>query len=68
MVDGQRAFALKALSALMMGMMLGILMGVPQEELLGLSMPLYSVLQSLVSTATFVGLTTDWPVEFSVDL
>jgi hypothetical protein len=67
MMDGQRAFALKALSALMMGVMLGILMGVPHEEMLGLSMPLYSALQSLVSTATFVGLTTGWPVEFTVD-
>ena len=67
MVDGQRAFALKALGALMMGMMLGILMGVPHEEMLGLSLPFYSALQSLVSTATFVGLTTGWPVEFTVD-
>jgi small basic protein len=63
MVDGQRAFVLKALSALMVGIMLGVLMGVPHEEMLGLSVPLYSALQSLVSTATFVGLTTDWPVE-----
>ena len=66
MVDGQRAFALKALSALMAGVMLGMLMGVPHDEMLGLSMPLYSALQSLVSTATFVGLTTDWPVEVIV--
>ena len=67
MVDGQRAFALKALGALMTGVMLGILMGVPHEELLGLSVPFYSALQSLVSTATFVGLTTGWPAEFTVD-
>jgi hypothetical protein len=67
MVDGQRAFALKALSALMMGMMLGVLMGVPHEETLGLSVPLYSALQSLVSTATFAGLTTDWPIEVIVE-
>lgn len=67
MVDGQRAFALKALSALMMGAMLGILMGMPHEEMLGLSVPLYSALQSLVSTATFVGLTTHWPVKFTLD-
>jgi hypothetical protein len=62
-MDGQRAFALKAFSALLMGVLLGILMGVPQEELLGLSVPLVSALQSLVSTVTFVGLTTDWPIE-----
>ena len=67
MVDGQRAFALKALSALMMGAMLGILMGIPHEEMLGLSVPLYSALQSLVSTATFVGLTTNWPAKFTVN-
>jgi hypothetical protein len=66
-MDGQRAYALKALSALMMGAMLGILMGVPHEEMLGLSTPLYSALQSLVATATFVGLTTNWPGEFTVD-
>ena len=65
-MDGQRAFALKALSALMMGMMLGILMGVPHEEMLGLSMPLYSALQSLVATVTFVGLAAHWPIEFTV--
>ena len=51
----------------MMGVILGILMGVPHEEMLGLSRPLYSALQSLVSTATFVGLTTNWPVEVTVD-
>ena len=51
----------------MTGMMLGILAGLPHEEMLGLSVPLYSALQSLVSTATFVGLTTDWPVEVTVD-
>lgn len=67
MADGQRAYALKALSALMMGLMLGILLGVPHEEMLGLSMPIFSALQSLVSTATFAGLTTEWPVEVIVD-
>mgnify|MGYP001108056603 CR=1 FL=1 len=67
MVDGRRAFLLKALSALMAGVMLGILMGVPHEEILGLSTPLYFALQSLVSTATFVGLTSDWPVEYIAD-
>jgi hypothetical protein len=66
-MDGQRTFALKALGALMVGMMLGILMGVPHAEILGLSVPLYSALQSLVSAATFVGLTTGWPVRFTID-
>ena len=61
-MDGQRTFALKALSALWMGALLGILMGVPHDEMLGLSVPLYSALRSLVSTVTFVGLTTGWPV------
>ena len=65
-MDGQRAFALKALSALMMGLLLGILMGVPHEEMLGLSMPLYSALQSLVATVTFVGLASNWPIKFTV--
>jgi hypothetical protein len=65
MVDGRRAFTLKALGALMVGVMLGILMGVPHGEMLGLSTSLYSALQSLVSTATFVGLTTGWPAEFT---
>lgn len=66
-MDGQRAFTLKALSALMTGAMLGILMGVPHEEMLGFSTPLYSALQSLVSTVTFVGLTTEWPIERTLD-
>jgi hypothetical protein len=66
-MDGQRAFALKALSALMMGVMLGVLMGTPHEEMLGLSTPLYSALQSLVATVTFVGLTMDWPIERIAD-
>jgi hypothetical protein len=66
-MDGQRTFLLKALSALMMGVMLGILMGVPQEEIFGLSTPLYSALQSLVATVTFVGLAADWPDEYTID-
>lgn len=66
-MDGQRAFALKALSALMMGALLGILMGVPHEEMLGLSTPLSSALQSLVATVTFVGLAIGWPTEFNID-
>lgn len=66
-MDGRRAFAFKASSALMMGMMLGILMGVPQDETLGLSTPLISALQSLVATVTFVGLATDWPIKLPVD-
>jgi hypothetical protein len=61
-MDGQRTFALKALSALMMGAMLGILVGIPHEEMLGFPMRLYSVVRSLVSTVTFVGLATGWPV------
>jgi hypothetical protein len=65
-MDGQRAFAWKAFSALMVGVMLGILMGVPNEEMLGLSVPLYSALQSLVATVTFVGLATRWPIKFVV--
>jgi len=67
-MDRQRTFLLKALSALMMGAMLGVLMGVPQEEILGFSTPLYSALQSLVATVTFVGLAADWPIEHTIDL
>jgi hypothetical protein len=60
-MDGRRAFALKALGALATGLALGIAMGVPNEEMLGLSTPLYSALQSLVAAVTFVGLTIGWP-------
>ena len=67
MVDGQRTLAVKALGALLAGALLGALMGAPHEEMLGLSIPFYSALQSLVSTATFVGLTTGWPIEFTID-
>jgi hypothetical protein len=66
-MDGQRTFLLKALSALMLGVMLGILMGVPHEQMLGLSTPLYSALQSLVAIVTFLGLAADWPVEHTID-
>jgi len=66
-MDGRRVFVLKAVSALLMGAILGILMGVPHAEMLGLSVPLYSALQSLVSTVTFVGLTTGWPVELILE-
>ena len=67
MVDGRRTFAVKALGALLAGAVLGVLMGAPHEEMLGLSIPFYSALQSLVSTATFVGLTTGWPIKLTVD-
>ena len=66
-MDGRRTFLLKALSALMLGVMLGILMSVPHEQILGLSTPLYSALQSLVAIVTFVGLAADWPVEHTTD-
>ena len=62
-MDNRRTKRLKALSALMLGALLGMLVGVPLDELLGLSTPLYSVLQSLVATITFVGLASDWPTE-----
>jgi hypothetical protein len=65
-MDGRRDFRLKALSALMFGALLGILVGVPLDELLGLSTPLYSALQSLVATFTFVGLTSGWPNELCI--
>ncbi len=66
-MDEQRTFVLKALSALMFGALLGILVTVPHDQLLGLSTPLYSVLQSLVATVTFVGLTAGWPTEMTID-
>jgi ABC-type nitrate/sulfonate/bicarbonate transport system permease component len=65
-MDDRRTFRLKALSAVMFGALLGILVGVPLDELLGLSTPLYTALQSLVATFTFVGLTSGWPTEMSV--
>ena len=66
-MDDRRSFALKALSALMFGVLLGILVGVPLDELLGLSAPLYSALQSLVATFTFAGLTSGWSAELRID-
>jgi len=65
-MDDRRTFRLKALSAVMFGALLGVLVGVPLDELLGLSAPLYSVLQSLVATFTFVGLASGWPTKVSV--
>ena len=65
-MDDRRTFRLKALSALMFGALLGILVGVPLDELLGLSTPLYSALQSLVATCTFVGLASGWPTELKI--
>jgi ethanolamine utilization microcompartment shell protein EutL len=66
-MDERRAFALKAASALMLGALLGILVAVPYDEMLGLSTPLYSALQSLVATATFARLTCVWPREMTID-
>ena len=63
-MDGQRTLTLKALSALMFGALLGIIVGVPLDEMLGLSTSLYSALQSLVATVTFVGLASGWPTDF----
>ena len=65
-MDDQRRFRLKALSALMFGALLGVLVGVPLDELLGLSTPLYSALQSLVATFTFAGLVVGWPSELRI--
>ena len=65
-MDDRRTFRLKALSAVMFGALLGILVGVPLDELLGLSTPLYSALQSLVATFTFVGLASGWPTKVSI--
>ena len=66
-MDDRRTFRLKALSALMFGALWGVLVGVPLDELFGLSTPLYSALQSLVATVTFVGLTSGWPVQVSLE-
>jgi hypothetical protein len=66
-MDERRAFRLKALSALMFGALLGILVGVPLDELLGLSTPLYSALQSLVSTFTFAGLVSGWSAGLQIE-
>ena len=65
-MDDRRTFRLKALSALMFGALLGILVGVPLDESLGLSKPLYYALQSLVATFTFVGLASGWPTELRI--
>ncbi len=43
-----------ALSALAIGALLGVLVAVPYDRLFGLSAPLYTVLKSLIATATLV--------------
>jgi hypothetical protein len=65
-MDGRYRFRLKALSALMSGALLGVVFGVPLDELFGLSTSLYSVLQSLAATFTFVGLASGWPTELYI--
>jgi hypothetical protein len=65
-MDDRYRFRLKALSALMFGALLGILVGVPLDELLGLSTSLYSVLQSLAATVTFLSLASRWPTELHI--
>jgi hypothetical protein len=67
-MDDRYRFRLKALSALMFGALLGVLVGVPLDELLGLSTPLYSVLQSLAATFTFLGLASGWPSELHIKM
>jgi hypothetical protein len=66
-MDDRRSFRLKALSALMFGALLGVLVGVRLDELLGLSTPLYAALQSLVATFTFAGLTSGWSAELEIE-
>ena len=66
-MDDRRSFGLKALSALLLGALLGILVGVPLDDLLGLSTSLYSALQSLVATFTFAGLTSGWSAELRIE-
>jgi hypothetical protein len=66
-MDDCRCFRLKALSALLLGALLGILVGVPLDELLGLSSPLYSAVQSVVATFTFAGLTSGWSSELRIE-
>ena len=66
-MDDHRSFRLKAIGALIFGALLGILVGVPLDELLGLSTPLYSALQSLVATFTFAGLTSGWSDDLSIE-
>jgi hypothetical protein len=42
------------LGALAIGALLGVLVAVPYDRLFGLSVPLYTVLRSLIATATLV--------------
>jgi hypothetical protein len=66
-MDDRRCFRLKALSALMFGALLGVLVGAPLDELLGFSTPLYSTLQSLVATFTFVGLASGGMAQLHIE-
>ena len=63
-MDRHRTFTLKALGALLFGVLLGFVVGVPLDQVLGLSSSLYSALQSLVATVTFVGLASAWPTDY----
>ena len=62
----RRALA-KTLVAVALGALIGVLVGAPYDQVFGLSTPLCTVLQSLVSTVAFASLVSEWPAEIAID-
>jgi hypothetical protein len=58
----------RAIDALAIGVLIGVLAGAPYDEMLGLSELLNTVVQSMISMFAFASLLSDWPTEIRVEL
>ena len=58
----------RAVDALAIGVLIGVLAGAPYDEMLGLSELLNTVVQSMISMFSFASLLSDWPTEIRVEL
>ena len=57
----------KTLVAVALGSLLGVAIAVPYDQVLGLSTPLCTVLQTLASAVVFTSLKASWPAELVVE-
>jgi VIT1/CCC1 family predicted Fe2+/Mn2+ transporter len=65
--SSRRRTLAKTLVAVALGALIGVLVGAPYDQVFGLSTPLCTVLRSLVSTAAFASLVSEWPTEIVID-
>lgn len=58
----------RAMDALAIGVLIGVLARAPYDEMLGLSELLNTVVQSMISMFAFASLLSEWPTEIRVEL